>query len=253
MDTNSHNQISSIQNAVLDKIKAGEAKMRPRWHYALKAVLILIGLIMVALAALYVASLSLFVMRENGALFAPAFGWRGMHVFFVSIPWILILLCIAFVIILELLVKHYAFAYRRPLLYSVAFVLLFTLFGSIFVVRSGLHENMYRQVVQKKLPVAGPLYRSVESHMPKRIHPGIVLEINDQGFTMQRRDKNIIFVIVTPRTHILPPGVVSPKEEVVVFGEKNGGGITAFGVRRIGIENFHIFGSPMHHRLFISQ
>jgi len=65
--------------------------MRPRWHFVLRAVLWLAGAVIAVLAALYFASLFLFINRETGIWLTPIFGWRGVRVFLASAPWLIIL------------------------------------------------------------------------------------------------------------------------------------------------------------------
>src|SRR3989344_3614541 len=112
-------EIRSIKEEVIARIKRGETIMRPRWHFVLRAMLYALGVLIAALALVYLASFIMFVLRETGLLFVPSFGFRGVGVFLFSLPWFLILLSLVFVFVLEVLVRRYAFAYRKPLLYSV--------------------------------------------------------------------------------------------------------------------------------------
>ena len=135
-----------IKDKVLAKIESGEAYMKPRWHFILKTVLWLSGTVIVALLLIFVASLTLFSLRQTGVLFIPAFGFRGIGAFLLSLPWILIVFAVVFIIVLEILVKRYTFAYRRPLLYSILGILFFVIIGSILISITHFHQGLYRSV-----------------------------------------------------------------------------------------------------------
>jgi len=92
---------------VLGAIKSGEAKMRPRWHFVMRAALIMIGGIIVFLFTVYLVS---FLCISFGK---RAFGlrrrwFRGWRSFFISFPWILFIFSVIFAVILGILVKRYA-------------------------------------------------------------------------------------------------------------------------------------------------
>src|SRR3989344_2081055 len=125
----------SIHEAVLERIRGGEVTMRPRWHFMLKATLVVAGIALAGLTLLFVVSLAMFALRASGVWFMPAFGWHGFAVFLWSLPKLLILLAIVFIIILELLVRHYAFAYRRPLLISALMVIALALLGGFWFLK----------------------------------------------------------------------------------------------------------------------
>src|SRR3989344_577393 len=101
MENHNHN---SIKDAVLAKIKSGQAKMKPRWHFVLKDALFAMGSVIVALTLLYLLSFVIFVLHRNGAWFAPSLGLRGAREFFFALPWLLILTMAVFAGILEILV-----------------------------------------------------------------------------------------------------------------------------------------------------
>ena len=109
------NQEKSIKNKVLEAIKSGQVKMRPRWYFILKTILVALGIVMIFLTLLYLISFIIFILRITGIWFAPAFGFEGYGIFLFSLPWLLVIISVLFAIILEVLVKRYSFAYRHRL------------------------------------------------------------------------------------------------------------------------------------------
>src|SRR4051812_39374071 len=101
-DMNDTPPIESVETRIMDAIRAGRVRMRPRWHFILFSAFAIIGTLLVFLTLLYIASLAVFFTRESGAYFAPSFGSRGWMVLLHSLPWMLIVLVAVFVVILQL-------------------------------------------------------------------------------------------------------------------------------------------------------
>jgi len=100
-----------------------------------------VGIILAGIAGLYLASLLIFIAHETGIATVPVFGWLGIMLFLKSLPWLLILLILAFVIILELLARHYSFAYRVPLIYSTVVILILVVAGGLVVAITPFHKK----------------------------------------------------------------------------------------------------------------
>ena len=103
---------------ILKKIKSGEVEMKPHWHFVLKSLLLLLGVIVISLLVVYILSFILFFLRQSGIGFVPLYGFRGVIIFVMNSPWLLIASVGALVVVLQLLVKKYSFSFRQPLLYS---------------------------------------------------------------------------------------------------------------------------------------
>ncbi|MFH0852662.1 MAG: hypothetical protein V1845_03605 [bacterium] len=226
-------QNKSLQNLILEKIKSGKAKMRPRWHFILKAGLFVAGFVIATFALLYLTSFILFILRQTGVWFLPAFGWRGMGVFLISFPWLLILVGIIFVILLEIMVRHYSFAYRKPLLYSLAAIIAFVAVAGLIAAKTTFHERLFLRARQEKLPIAGPFYREFGMPRMENAHIGTIIEITNDGFLMEDLKGEKLTIIVSPETSF-PLGIDFQKDDrVMILGERSGNSVKALGIRRI--------------------
>jgi hypothetical protein len=127
-----------IARKVLAAIESGKVHMRPRWHFVLKAALAIAGMIFLTGALVYLISFIIFVMRESGAWYLTPFGLRGLKVFLMAAPWILIIIAAVVFVILEVLVRRYSFAYQRPLLYSIIAVMALITLSSFAVARNSI-------------------------------------------------------------------------------------------------------------------
>lgn len=208
--------------------------MRPKWHFVLRTALMLTGLFLAVLVLLYMVSFIMFVLRQTGVLFVPVFGFRGLVEFLFSLPWLLIFTAFVFLVILEILVRRYSFAYRKPLLYSLVGIILFVGVGSIFVSRSGLHEGFFHYAIERRLPFAGPFYLGYGGARFEHIHPGIVQDMMEDGFHLTDRRGNVFTVVIAPETRFPFGTDFRTGDDVVVFGESaTSGAIRALGIRRI--------------------
>jgi hypothetical protein len=223
---------SAIKRSILAKIENGEALMRPRWHFVLKGMLCFFGVFLVALALLYLASFIVFVLRQTGVLYVPAFGMRGISVFLLSIPWLLVLLAIVFLVVLEILVTRFSFAHRRPLLYSVAAILLFVGIGTMVVSRFNFHVRLFHSAREFNLPVAGPFYRGYGKGV-RMVHPGTIHEFVDDGFRMSNPRGQVLRVIILRETRFPYGAALETGDMVIVFGPLEDETIRAVGIRMI--------------------
>ncbi len=223
----------SIKNSVLEKIKSGQAAMKPKWHFVLKAVLVGIGIIIFILLTLFVISLIIFILHDNGTWFVPAFGMRGIGRFIVSVPWLLVLACVAFIGLLEILVRKYSFAYRKPFLYSIIGIILFVSVGGIGVFATHMHDRFSRLAMERRLPFAGPMYQRFRAQRPIDVYPGTVRETTENGFLIENESNETFRVVVTHATRFPFGSEIVVGDDIVVMGDLKDGVIYAFGIRKI--------------------
>jgi uncharacterized membrane protein YhdT len=222
----------TIKESILATIKSGHVKMRPRWHFALKAVLAVLGLVILFLTILYLASFIIFALRQTGVLFMPGFGWPGWFAFFSHLPLFLIFLVIIFIVVLELFVRHYAFAYRRPLLYSAVGIFVLAVCGAIALANSSFHGGVSKYADDNKDTVVGKFY--VQYARPRFIdvHRGMIIEMANNGFLMRDRREEILTIIVSQQTRFPMGADYSAGDIVVVFGNREDDVVQAFGIQK---------------------
>lgn len=221
-----------LKNKVLTAIKNGEVAMRPKWHFVLKAILGILGVVMVLMVLLYLSSFIMFELRETGILFIPVFGMHGISRFLISLPWVLISILIIFVIVLEMLVRHYSFAYRRPLLYSALGIVFIVVIGAIGLARTSLHGQIFNYTREHHLPL-GEVYKELGRPKIQDIHRGVIMKLNPQGFIIKDRHAEMFIVVMTPHTRLPFGSDFDTDDIVVVFGPEQDHRIKAFGIREI--------------------
>ncbi len=224
----------TIRERVLEAIKTGRVKMRPKWQFAAAAILFVAAGVLLALTILYLVSFIIFTTRQTGVSFVPLFGLRGWLVFFLSLPWLLILLSVIFVIVLELLMLRYSFAYRRPLLYSALAILALALVGGLLLARTSLHRRLFHAAQQHHLLFGEGLYQQFGGQQFGNIRPGKITELTANGFVMTDRRGQVVTVMITPQTRLPFDKEFSVGDVVVVFGDQATSTVEALGVRKVG-------------------
>ncbi len=222
---------NSIHNKVLSDIESGKIKMRPKWHYILRGTLLFLGVTLVVLALLFFGSLLVFSLRRNGSFYLPAFGFRE---FIFDLPWLIIALSIIFIVILEILVRKFSFAYKRPLLYSIIGVLLLVALGGVLIDRTGFHEGLYNRAGKNPFPFGKGLYRMPLMRGQGRAILGIITEKTNNGFKMLDMENETLNVTVSKKTRYPLGSDFEKGDAVMVLGQRQDNNIKAEGIREIG-------------------
>ncbi len=227
-----NNQLPKLKDQILAKIKSGSVKAKPKFYFVLRTLLLVSGLVLAGLVLLYFISFVIFLLRANGLWQAPAFGLRGWGILFASLPWFLLVVIGFFVLIMEILVKHFSFAYRRPILYSVFGIVAFVGLSGFVVAQTSLHQNLWEQAeAEEGLPLAGPLYNILRSSDPDDFHRGMVLSTTTVGFDLLNSGEEILSIEIEPTTRLPYDLEIMPGDMVMVIGEREGNEVKAFGVR----------------------
>ena len=232
--------LSHLKEDILNKIKAGQAKMRPKPYFVVRTVLAFVGVIIAAAIVVYLVSFIYFVLHRSGAWYVPAFGVRGVGLFLKAVPWVLIAAIILFVALLEILVRRYSFTYRKPLVYSVAGISVVALAAGYAVAHTSLHRGFYRHVREGKMPFAAPMYQGFGMQRFERMYPGKITTFTDEGFVLHTPRDEALSIIVSPQTRFPLGTGLEENDTVVVMGERDQvGNVHAFGIRPVD-EDFDI-------------
>lgn len=221
-----YNEQKQIKDDILQAIKSGQVKMKPRWKFILGGILFGVGVALITLVLLYLVSFVISALRETGILFAPAFGSRGVFTFIMSLPWLLIGLSFVFLVVLEIMVRHYQFGHHKPLLYSVLGILVIVMAGGI--ITAPWHTGIFKA---NNLPIIGQFYRNFEIQEFSGIHRGDVIQLIPVGFVLEDPQGATSTVIITPETRVSPGPNVRRGDMVIVFGDIDMNLIQAYGIK----------------------
>ncbi len=228
----------TVKDKILEAIKSKQVRIKPRWHFIVKSLLVATGLIFAFLASIFLISFTLFNLRLSGALFLPVFGFRGWRILLTSLPWLIIGLSILLLVITEILAKNYTPVYRKPILLSVAAIIILALISSFVLYATPMHQRLFDYSRDQKIPITGPLYRHYGMMRPSEFTPGtITLFINNDFRILTPLQE--IFLVKTSAETIFPRGrELLVGDMVMVIGRKEDGTIFALGIRKFRGEEF---------------
>ncbi len=233
----------SIKESVEAAINSGKVVMKPRWHFIVQAVLLIVGIVVAVLALLYLTSLIIFSLHQTGLWFAPGFGLQGINELLFDLPWFLLLAGVAFIALLEYLVKKYSFAYRKPLLYSAVGIIALVVAGGFIVSLTPIHSGLLTRELEEHMPFVGALYQQYGA--PKangRVIPGQIIEVRQNGYTINTPRREILTVLVNDDTQLPEDITLRAGDIIVVIGDRDKDYIRALGIKKIN--NSMVLPSP---------
>jgi hypothetical protein len=230
----------SIGAAVFEKIKSGQVKMHPKIYFVLKSVLAVLAVVIFVLFILYLVSFIIFSLRASGTWFMPRFGFPGLKIFFISLPWVPIAIAGVLVVLLEVLAKRFNFIYRKPIIYSFLGIVLIAIVGGFLLEKTPLHSILFSKARERDLPGIGSIYREFGSPRTKDGQMGTVIIELENGYIIQRPDGGTTTVIVTEKTRTPKDETIEEGDNIIVIGKSEDGQVEAFEIREIK-EDFDFF------------
>ncbi len=168
-------KIKSIKEKVIEKINSGQIYMKPKWFFVVRFVFRIISAFIVFFAILYILSFVVLVFKEKGPIDVLGMGTKGVHIFISTMPWLLMFAFLVLLIVLEFLVRKFAFVYKKPLLYSIFALVFVVLLASFALVKIDRDFKFARFGERPEVPFFGPInkhYRGEYDNRPmnKRIY-----------------------------------------------------------------------------------
>lgn len=175
----------NIKEDILQKIKEGQIKMRPKIFFVIKTGFLILLFLALLFFTTYLISFIVFLMRASGLWFLPRFGFEGFRILFGALPYLLIILALTLIVFSEFFAKHFAFVYKRPVVYSLLGIIFIVLILGIGTAFTPMHAGILQKVNENNIPFIKPFYNQVPNMRPENMHAGIVSEINNTDFNIQ--------------------------------------------------------------------
>ena len=218
----------SIQQAVLDKVRAGKVHRRPRSYFIIRIVATIIVSALLLITSAFVISFILFSLHESGEQFLLGFGLHGIEVFFILFPWVPALFTIALLFLFEWLLQGFKFGYRIPLLNIFLGIVGISVVLGVLINFTPLHTTLLGFADKKELPIIGDSYEHIfDSHEGEGVCQGIVTSVSQDSFVVYHddhdrdRDDGMFTVKISPSSALTLPRV---GDVVLVFGDPVPGG-----------------------------
>ena len=219
---------------ILEQIDEGQVSMKPKMYFILRACAISFFILITTLLTLFLISFVAFVLQAQGFFLFAEFGFRGLLTILLSVPWILVGFVIAFVVVLELLARNFAFIYRKPLIYSILGIIVFVTFAGGAIAATPLHKTVYDEAQKRSLPFASEkVYQHYGKLKARGGDIGVVRAINETGLIV-RTPSGEISVSTTTKTRYPKERDIKEGDRVLLIGEKREDGIfEAYGIRPV--------------------
>lgn len=219
-----------IKATILEKIENGEIAMKSKARFVFKIVVLTMIILATFIISILLTSYIFFSLRISNHEALLGFGTRGIKTFFDVFPWHLLTLEIILITILTLILKHFRFAYQRPILYLSALGLILSIIIGFGVSKLALHEHLLRQYERGTMPGGRYLYERIRIPPNHReVFQGKITSINKHMITII--GKNGVHVIeITSSIQRREP--LNVGDRVVVAGDLVHGTIRAYGIHR---------------------
>jgi hypothetical protein len=216
--------------------------MHPKYYFALRVAALVCVSVCIFLISIFICNFLLFSIRVNSTDSYLYFGPRGWGAFLSFFPWDLFAIDVLLVGMLLWLLRQFKFGYKSPMLYVVLLLLAVTVAAGAVIDRtSDINDRFLNAADAHRLPVP---FNDVYDHARMLPPPGqgvcrcTVISINGNTlFVSDLRATTTPFTVTLPSDD--PRATTSGIEAgdvIFIAGQKSGGGIDAFGVRKIYFE-----------------
>lgn len=231
-----------LQQKILDKIRAGEVSMRPRYHFVLKVAALVVVLVGIVLVSVFILNFILFSIRISSQDVLLGFGTRGIEAFLALFPWSLLAIDILLVFAAQWLLREFKFGYKLPIVYVLAGLLVATGAAGFVLDRvTGLNDELLSRFDRDELhgPV-GQLYGGARRLPPpgQGICRCIITAINGNTLTVVDSHSTTTLTVVVPEDdpHATTSGL-SVGDVILIAGDGDSDTddivIRAFGVHKL--------------------
>lgn len=205
-----------MKDKLIDTIKSGEVKMHSRGYFVARVIVTVIASVLLFLLIFFVATFIIFALQLNGGFYATGFGPSGWLIFLSALPWSLLLLSIALVLLLWILLRRYAIVYHQPFLYILLILIVVLSLAYFCFSTSSLHGGIFRYVSRYPVPVMTGVYEFETAPM-SGIYRGQVIALATSSFILANAAGETSTVFMLPGT-VRELANLEPGDYVIIFG-----------------------------------
>lgn len=221
----------TLEEKILQKIKEKGVKQKPRWQFILHTVFLTSATIIALLVTFYLISFVSLVTREQDLVRLFGFGPNFTFAILAAMPWMLLFLIGLLLVVLQILVRHFAFGYERTVLTTLTLTI-----GLAALVSYGfysLDKNMnIARFGEGKGDLLKPFHDRYRSGKQPNLFHGIITSVDQNTYTLETfRGSSTVSFIIASSTKQEPGVVLSPGQSVFVIFKQKGTTTTAVFVR----------------------
>jgi hypothetical protein len=224
--------MTTIKNKILHIVEHKNIRMIPKWKFLLYSSLGIVGLIFSFLLLLFIVSLILFVLARYGFMYLPLFGFGATLHVLTGVPFVLGVIGLVLVAIIKLLLRHYAFFFRKPLITTLLVIVVSALGIGFIISLTPLHRIMRTYARDHHIDK----FRDMYEHSPfgegddtRAILRGEVISTTTDSVTISLFNNTLRTVYATTTGDPLP--LLHQGDDIVVFGVMSNGRFDVMRVR----------------------
>ncbi len=232
------NNGNSLKERLLQKIHAREISMRPKLYFTLQIAALAFVALCVLVLSIFIFNFLLFTIRINSHDVLLGFGPRGFGAFLRFFPWERLVLDVALVVVLQWMLRAFKFGYKTPVMYLLLGLLgASAMLGFVVDRDTPFNDTLLREADEHLLPgVFGDFYG--HARRPPPLGEGVcrctITAIDGNTLTVQDPRSTTTLKVVLPSND--PRATTTSLmvgDTVLVAGDRDGGTIKAFGVRKV--------------------
>lgn len=223
--------MTTVKNKILHIVENNNIRMIPRWKFVLYSSFGIIGLIFSFLLLLFIVSLILFILSRYGFMYLPLFGFgAALHVL-TGVPLILGVVGLVLVVFIEILSRHYAFSFRKPLITTLGCIIILSLSIGFIVSLTPLHRTMHAYARAHHIDRFGDMYKRppLRKDDARAILRGEVISTTTDSLTLSlfNNESRVVYATATGQSF----SSLHTGDDVVIFGVMSNGRFDVMRVR----------------------
>lgn len=146
-------QKNKLNSEIINQIKSGELKMKPKWYFATGSLLLFTSLVVILTGVIFLTNIIIFMIHRTGAINF----WR-LDTLLGSVPLWIPILAVSGVIAGIYLLKRYDFSYRQNFTHIIIMTLMAIIIASWSIDQLGLNQLWSTHTPMRRF------YQQLESH-----------------------------------------------------------------------------------------
>ncbi len=142
-----------IKNLIMNKVKSGELKMKPKWYFIAGSIISFIGLIGSLFGLIFLTNLTMFLIHKKG----PGIG--RINSMLESFPLWIPILAILFIVTGYILLRRYEFSYKNNRYIIIVAVVSAILISSLLINILGLDEIWFKRGPMRNIDWNSNVYK----------------------------------------------------------------------------------------------
>lgn len=246
--------MTDIKTNILQFVEKNKIRMIPHWKFVLYSLLGIALAVFAFIALTFFGSLIIFVLASHGFLYLPLFGLGEIIHEARAIPFILFILTVILIVIVEILVRNYAFSFRKPIVTTLLTLTLSAIVFSFLLTLTPLHSQLRNYARMHNI---GFLSHEYDRPLPIKeagnmtVLRGTVVSTTTDDLTVKLFDN--ITQVVYASTSIEDNSFPEVGEDIVIFGHIVDDKFEAIKIRDADTFPFGEYMEKRHRRMMNTQ